>query len=245
MSLSENLRRLADLIDGLETAGVDVETVSPAFEGDEGRMELTVSVADADPSVLLDAVEGASEDPAVESSQPGGASSTARGPSTDQAGASPTQSTDEGGSAESGDAGEATAETYPCTHADCDSVFGTEHGMKIHVGRMHDDGPDEEDGDRGPAESDDGSEAERDLQDVPPVAGVEAVDLKDAVEDADTLHEVATALDLDRDDAREVLTGLDLLELVHGRVPTKRSRDERKAEIAERMRENVDREAAN
>lgn len=252
MSHSDHLRRLADLVDALEAADVPVESVSLAFEDGEARVDLTVDVGDADASVLRSAMEG--HEPAGRG-EADPASAGAPGPdtATGREGDEPAADGDGRDAESAGDAGP----TYPCEHHDCDSVFGTEHGMKVHYGRMHGDDAGTDDAEAptedatAPAEDPDAptddpgaSDPDQPLADVPSVAGIEAVEVKAAVEDADTLHEVATALELDREAAGELLAGLDLLELVHGRVATKRSRDERKAEIADRLRENLDREPA-
>lgn len=66
-------------------------------------------------------------------------------------------------------------------------------------------------------------------------------DVKSTVERADTLHQVASSLDLDREQARALLSDLNLLDLVHGRVATKRRRDELKSEIDRRLEKGVER----
>lgn len=64
-------------------------------------------------------------------------------------------------------------------------------------------------------------------------------DVKAAVASADTLYEVQQALDLERDQATDLLRELGLLELVHGRVATKHRRDDLKDEIDERLRNSA------
>jgi hypothetical protein len=66
-------------------------------------------------------------------------------------------------------------------------------------------------------------------------------DVKSTVERADTLRQVASSLDLDRERARALLSDLNLLDLVHGRVATKRRRDELKSEIDRRLEKGVER----
>lgn len=60
-------------------------------------------------------------------------------------------------------------------------------------------------------------------------------DVKAAVRSAETLYEVQQALDLEREETLDLLRELDLLELVHGRVATKRRRDELKDGIPEQL----------
>lgn len=69
--------------------------------------------------------------------------------------------------------------------------------------------------------------------DLPP--GVSAADLRAAVEEATTLYEVQRRLDLDRAVARELLSELGLLELVHGRVADQHRREELKQGLEERF----------
>lgn len=64
--------------------------------------------------------------------------------------------------------------------------------------------------------------------------------LRASVEDADTLYDIQQEFDLDREMARDLLSALDLLELVHGRVATRHHREELKAEIDRRIRESID-----
>ena len=73
---------------------------------------------------------------------------------------------------------------------------------------------------------------------LPP--GLTVPELKATVREADTLYQVAAELDLDRERARGLLRDLDLLDLVHGRVSTKRRRDELKSEIDRRLQRNVE-----
>ena len=56
----------------------------------------------------------------------------------------------------------------------------------------------------------------------------------DAVEGAKTLYEVERALDIDRDTARELLSALDLLDLVTGRLATREAKPVSAAEIRQR-----------
>ena len=70
-------------------------------------------------------------------------------------------------------------------------------------------------------------------------SGVTAEDLQRAVQSASTLYEVQQQLDLDREEARELLAEFDLLELVHGRVADRRRREELKDEIDDRLRANA------
>lgn len=63
--------------------------------------------------------------------------------------------------------------------------------------------------------------------------------LKEAVRTADTLYEIQQQFDLDREETRQLLGELDLLELVHGRVATKHEREELKAEIDSRIRHSI------
>lgn len=78
-----------------------------------------------------------------------------------------------------------------------------------------------------------------DLPDVDLPDGVELADVKAAVESASTLYEVQRALDVDRERATALLRELGLLELVHGRVATKRRREDLKEEIDQRIRERA------
>lgn len=71
-------------------------------------------------------------------------------------------------------------------------------------------------------------------------AGLTVPELKSTVRNADTLYQVAAELDLEREQARALLRNLDLLDLVHGRVATKRRRDELKSEIDRRLQKNVE-----
>lgn len=64
-------------------------------------------------------------------------------------------------------------------------------------------------------------------------------ELKEAVRTADTLYHIQQQFDLTREEARDLLGSLDLLELVHGRVATKHEREELKAEIDSRIRHNI------
>lgn len=73
---------------------------------------------------------------------------------------------------------------------------------------------------------------------LPP--GLTVPELKATVREADTLYQVAAELDLDRERARALLRDLDLLDLVHGRVATKRRRDELKSEIDRRLQKNAE-----
>ena len=66
-----------------------------------------------------------------------------------------------------------------------------------------------------------------------------ADDLQQAVESASTLYEVQQQLDLDREEARELLAEFDLLELVHGRVADRHRREELKDEIDDRLQANA------
>lgn len=75
--------------------------------------------------------------------------------------------------------------------------------------------------------------------DVTAPADVTLAELKDAVRTADTLYDIQQQFDLDRTQARDLLGYLDLLELVHGRVATKREREELKAEIDSRIQQNI------
>lgn len=59
--------------------------------------------------------------------------------------------------------------------------------------------------------------------------------LRQCVEAADTLYDVQQRFGIDRETARELLAAFDLLELVHGRVATKRERDRLKDEIDRRI----------
>lgn len=70
--------------------------------------------------------------------------------------------------------------------------------------------------------------------------GLTLEELRDSVESADTLYDVQQEFDLDRKTARGVLSSLDLLELVHGRVATRPEREELKTEIDRRIRESID-----
>ena len=75
--------------------------------------------------------------------------------------------------------------------------------------------------------------------DVTTPADVTFAELKEAVRTADTLYDIQQQFDLERTEARDLLGALDLLELVHGRVATKREREELKAEIDSRIRHNI------
>jgi hypothetical protein len=66
-------------------------------------------------------------------------------------------------------------------------------------------------------------------------ASVTPGDLREAVEEATTLYEVQKRLDLDREAARELLSELGLLKLVHGRVADQRRREELKQDLDERF----------
>jgi len=63
--------------------------------------------------------------------------------------------------------------------------------------------------------------------------------LRDGIEAADTLYDVQQQFDLEREQAQDLLEALDLLELVHGRVATRPEREELKAEIDRRIRDNL------
>lgn len=94
------------------------------------------------------------------------------------------------------------------------------------------DGNGEETGDEIWAASEPTAEPEVDVE-LP--SSVTAGELRDAVEEATTLYEVQKRLDLGREEVRDLLSELDLLELVHGRVATKRRREELKSELDERF----------
>jgi hypothetical protein len=64
--------------------------------------------------------------------------------------------------------------------------------------------------------------------------------LRESVEGADTLYDIQQEFGLDRERARDILSALDLLELVHGRVATRPQREELKTEIDRRIRESID-----
>ncbi|MFD1588837.1 hypothetical protein ACFR9U_17810 [Halorientalis brevis] len=70
-------------------------------------------------------------------------------------------------------------------------------------------------------------------------ADVTFAELKEAVRTADTLYHIQQQFGLTREEARDLLGSLDLLELVHGRVATKHEREELKAEIDSRIRHNI------
>lgn len=61
--------------------------------------------------------------------------------------------------------------------------------------------------------------------------GVTVRDLRSAVESASTIYEVQRALDVDREEALDILEETELLDLVTGRAANKRQRDQRKTEI--------------
>lgn len=69
-------------------------------------------------------------------------------------------------------------------------------------------------------------------------------DVYEAVRDANTVYEVQRHLDLDEDETMSLLSALDLLELVHGRVATKRRRERAKDEIGARILRHADGESA-
>jgi len=71
--------------------------------------------------------------------------------------------------------------------------------------------------------------------------GVGAGELRNALADASTVYDVQSALDLERDATMNLLSEVELLSVVHGRVATKRDRDEQRAEIDERIRSYVER----
>jgi hypothetical protein len=99
--------------------------------------------------------------------------------------------------------------------------------------------PDEDE--RGRVESDDESVGDEVTvqevvaADIAVPTGLQLDDLRAVVEAADTLYDVQQSFDIDRETARDLLAAFDLLELVHGRVATKRERDELKAEIDRRI----------
>jgi hypothetical protein len=70
---------------------------------------------------------------------------------------------------------------------------------------------------------------------------VGAGELRNALADASTVYDVQSALDLERDATMNLLSEVELLSVVHGRVATKRDRDEQRAEIDERIRSYVER----
>lgn len=75
--------------------------------------------------------------------------------------------------------------------------------------------------------------------DVTAPADITFAELKEAVRTADTLYHIQQQFDLTREEARDLLGYLDLLELVLGRVATKHEREELKAEIDSRIRHSI------
>jgi hypothetical protein len=75
--------------------------------------------------------------------------------------------------------------------------------------------------------------------DATPPGDVTLGEVKRVVETADTLYDVQQRFDVDRESAKRVLEELNLLELVHGRVATRREREELKAEIDRRIRQGI------
>lgn len=70
--------------------------------------------------------------------------------------------------------------------------------------------------------------------------GITLRELRAGVKTADTLYDVQKEFGTDRETARDLLSAFDLLDLVHGRVATKRERDERKSEVDRRIRRSLE-----
>jgi len=66
---------------------------------------------------------------------------------------------------------------------------------------------------------------------------VDAEDLVETVERSNTIYEVKQDIDIDRDDALEMLQELNLLDLVVGRLATEGERDITREDIVDRLRE--------
>lgn len=150
-----------------------------------------------------------------------------------------------------------------CEVPDCDRSFGTEHGMRIHVGRVHrsadsenegdgadgadseeraaadEDGPGEETGEVDAEPNDDSQVALLSGLDVDLPDELEVKDLTAALETSVSLREVANELGLGRAETRDLLSGLGLLDLVHGRVATAEARRRSRADIRHRLRKRT------
>ncbi|WP_255195785.1 hypothetical protein [Halorarius litoreus] len=137
MSLSDVHRRLADLIDRVETSDVRVTAASPDGTTTDGTVtaELTVELS-VTGGALSGTTEGEAggtrEEPNTERETE--AATTATEPAGDTPDETPE---DEGGSSadESGESEDSTS--VPCKHDDCEATFETPHGMKIHYTKTH------------------------------------------------------------------------------------------------------------
>lgn len=316
MTIGRGFRRLADLIDSIEATNVEITDVTVPDGEDDGALLADIRVRippDGNGSVGIVETTNASDETASELVDETASESVdeTTGPPTNRGVDGPTDeptahstngATDERRNGSEDDPDDRTLEAttdadtgtdgqVACRAGDCEEVFDTEHGMKIHHTKTHGLSPDSEvpayrdpdalrevyaeydsftemtdalgvdvapqtvrrnmikHGIHDPNAPDDDREDDPETGEADPPAvpdsdvdlpgGTTLEDVKAAVASADTLYEVQQALDLERDRATALLRELGLLELVHGRVATKRRRDDLKDEIDERLRNSA------
>ena len=143
MTLSSGLRRLADVVDELERADVEVRdaTIDPDSAGDrvDATVELSIAVEPAVTGTDI-AVDGTLDDPAGGVPDPDERGSA--GADAADAGEAGAASTDEGRESASEPAVESDDDTseegvVECPEPDCGATFESEPGMKVHRTKVH------------------------------------------------------------------------------------------------------------